>query len=99
MPGRGDPVLHDLFKLHGGHACVGDHDDSQDRLVPTGQGRLHFALEQRGKALGGLPFGMLRSYRLVQPAEKLSERIAFLFWLGEDHHFIMMRLASPSRSL
>ena len=65
----GDPVLHDLLELLGGHARVRGHDDFDHRLLAAGERAFHVALEQRGERLLVLPLRMLRRERL-HPVER-----------------------------
>ena len=68
----GDPILHDLVELVGGHARVRNHNDLPDGRFAAGERAFHVALEQRRKWLLVFPFRMLRRQRF-HPIEREKE--------------------------
>ena len=86
---RGDPVLHDLLELVGGHARVRGHDDLEHRLLPAGQRGFQVALEQRGERLLVLPLRMLRRERL-HPVER-EDQLEIHRLLGPERAVVVER--------
>ena len=59
-----NPILHDLFELHRGHARMRGHEEFQDHFVAACERSFQIALKQRCERFFRFPFGMQRCERL-----------------------------------